>query len=106
MELIKQSGALAKEPMMLMDQCSLFSAVALIAVSKPVPGKAMEKVSGTFLSKVFEGPYKDSGKWVREMEAYVAKKRKKMGRLYFFYTMCPSCAKHYGKNYTVLLARI
>ncbi|MHC4509420.1 MAG: hydrolase [Planctomycetota bacterium] len=26
--------------------------------------------------------------------------------MYFFYTTCPKCAKVYGKNYTVLLAKI
>ncbi len=26
--------------------------------------------------------------------------------MYFFYTTCPKCAKVYGKNYTVLLAKV
>jgi hypothetical protein len=29
-----------------------------------------------------------------------------MEKMYFFYTTCPKCAKVYGKNYTVLLAKI
>ena len=66
----------------------------------------MTKISGTFLSKVFEGHYKDAGKWAKEMKDYVNSKGKKIKKLYFFYTTCPRCAKAYGKNYTVILAKI
>jgi len=66
----------------------------------------MEKMSGTFMSKVFEGPYKDAGKWAKEMDKYVRLKGKNPKKIYFFYTTCPKCAGYYGKNYTVLLAKI
>ncbi len=26
--------------------------------------------------------------------------------VYFFYTTCPTCAKHYGKNYVMVLGRL
>jgi len=26
--------------------------------------------------------------------------------MYFFYTTCPTCAKHYGKNYVVGVAKV
>ena len=65
----------------------------------------MESISGTFLTKVFEGPYKDAGKWVKEMQAYVKSKGSEVGKMYFYYTTCPKCAKVYGKNYTVVLAK-
>jgi hypothetical protein len=29
-----------------------------------------------------------------------------MEKLYFYYTMCPKCAKAYGQNYTVILAKV
>jgi hypothetical protein len=66
----------------------------------------MERISGTFLTKVFEGPYRDSGKWVKEMKGHVQGQGKELKDFYSFYTTCPACAKYYGKNYTVLLARI
>ena len=106
MEIIANSKSLAPKPMMLFDYTSLWGADIYIAVKKPVKGAEMTKISGTFLSKVFEGPYKDTGKWVKEMQGYVKKMGKNMKRLYYFYTMCPACAKYYGKNYTVLLAKI
>jgi hypothetical protein len=66
----------------------------------------MEKISGDFLSKVFEGPFQNAGKWLKEMNTYVRSKGKEPKKVYFFYTTCPACAKVYGKNYTVTLARV
>ncbi len=91
---------------MFTDENSLWGADVYIAVGKDVPGTVMEKMSGTFMSKVFEGPYKDAGKWAKEMEKYVRSKGKDPGKIFFFYTTCPKCAEYYGKNYTVLLAKV
>jgi len=106
MEIIQQAGALAPEPLMLSDEKSLWGSDIYIAVSKEVPGAEMVKMSGTFLTKVFEGPYKNAGKWTKEMIGYVKAKAKDMKKMYFFYTTCPKCAKFYGKNYVVILAKI
>ena len=106
MERIKSADALTPEPLMLSDEKSLWGSDVYIAVSKEVPQAENVTISGTFLTKVFEGPYKNTGKWVREMQAFVKARGKEMKKLYFFYTTCPKCAKYYGKNYTVLLAEI
>jgi hypothetical protein len=106
MEKIKSAGALPHEPLMFTDENSLWGADVYIAVSREVPGAAIERISGTFLTRVFEGPYKDAGKWAKEMEKYVRSKGKDPKKMYFFYTTCPKCAGYYGKNYTVLLAKI
>ena len=103
---IKEADALAPEPLMLYEAKSLFGADLYIAVTKEVPGAEMARVSGTFLSKVFEGPFKDTGRWVKEMRQYVKSKGRDMKNVFFFYTTCPACAKVYGKNYTVLLAEV
>lgn len=76
------------------------------SVSKEVPGRDMVKMSGDFLTKVFEGPYKMAPKWMKEMEAYVKEKGRKIKKTYFFYTTCPKCAKTYGKNYMVAVAEV
>jgi len=106
MEKIEAAGALAPVPLMLSDEKSLFGSDVYIEVSKDVPGAEMVKMSGTFLSKVFEGPYKDAGKWAKEMINYVKLKGRELKKMYFFYTTCPACAKFYGKNYTVILAEV
>lgn len=106
MEKIKTADALTPEPLMLSDEKSLWGADIYIAVSKEIPESETTKISGVFLSKVFEGPYKNIGKWIKETESFVKSKGKEMKKIYFFYTTCPKCAKFYGKNYVVILARI
>ena len=105
-EKIKAADALTPEPLMLSDENSLFGSDIYIAVSKEVPGAEMIKISGTFLTKVFEGSYKNMGQWIKKMRGYIKSKGKEVKRLYFFYTTCPACAKFYGKNYTVILAKV
>jgi hypothetical protein len=103
---IAAAEAVAPEPLLLSDENSLWGSDVYIAVGKDVPGAEMVRLSGTFLTRVFEGPYKDVRKWIAEMKTYVESRKKQMRKLYLFYTTCPKCAKFYGKNYTVLLAQI
>ncbi len=65
----------------------------------------MVRLSGDYLTKVFEGPFKDVPKWEKEMEAFVKEKGKQAKKIYYFYTTCPKCAKYYGKNYVVGVAQ-
>lgn len=106
MGLIEKVNAKVPQQLMLTDEKSLWGADIYIDVSKDVPGAQMVKISGTFLTKVFEGPYQNTGKWAEEMKEYVKSKGKELKKLYFSYTTCPKCAKVYGKNYVVLFARI
>lgn len=106
MKLIEKANAKAPYQLMLTDEKSMWGSDIYIDVSKDVPGAQMTTLSGTFLTKVFEGPYKNVGLWAQEMKEYVEKKGKKMTKLYFSYTTCPKCAKAYGKNYVVLFAQI
>jgi len=76
------------------------------SVTKDVPGQEMVHLTGDFLTKVFEGPYKDTPKWHKEMEKHVNEKGKQVSKIYYFYTTCPKCARHYGKNYVVAVAKV
>ena len=76
------------------------------SVKKEVPDMENVKLSGTFMTKVFEGPYKDARNWYKEMMKYVEAKGKKVKNLYFYYTTCPKCAKVYGRNYVVAFAEL
>lgn len=106
MKKIKAAGAVVPQYLMLSDEKSLWGSDLYIAVDNEVPGAKIEKLSGKFLTKVFEGPYRDAGKWAKEMQAYVQSKGKEIKKIYFWYTTCPKCAKVYGKNYTVIFASI
>jgi len=106
MELIEKAKAQAPVQLMLTDEKSLWGADIYIDVSREVAGAQMATLSGKFLTKVFEGPFQNAGKWAQEMGKYVEDKGKKLKKLYFSYTTCPKCAKVYGKNYVVLFAQI
>lgn len=106
MQRIKTAGAESEQGLMLTNEKSLWGADIYIDVAKEVPGAEMVKISGTFLTKVFEGPYKNAGKWAKEMMDYVKSKGRTLEKIYFSYTTCPKCAKAYGKNYVVLLAKV
>jgi len=106
MKMIEDAEAGDPQNLMLSDEKSLWGADVYIAVSKEVPSAKQERVSGTFLTKVFEGGYQNAGKWAKEMESYVRSKGKEIKKMYFWYTTCPKCAKVYGKNYTVILALV
>lgn len=106
MALIEKANAKAPYQLMLTDENSLWGADIYIDVAGEVPGAQMATLSGTYLTKVFEGPYKNAGQWAKEMEEYVKNKGKVLKKIYFSYTTCPKCAKTYGKNYVVLFAKI
>lgn len=76
------------------------------AVTKDVAGAEMVTLPGHYLTKVFEGPYSQAGQWAREMEQLVSSSGRHLKKLYFFYTTCPRCAKHYQKNYVVGFAEV
>jgi len=106
MKLIEKAGARSPYQLMLFDEKSLWGSDIYIDVAKEVPGAGMAQISGIFLTKVFEGPYNKTGKWIKEMKEYVSAKGKKLNYLYFSYTTCPKCAKAYGKNYVILFAKV
>jgi hypothetical protein len=104
--LIRAAGAEPAVPLMLCDESSPWGTDLHIRVSKPVPGARMVTLSGTFLTRVYEGPYRDAPRWAADMHRFVAERGKTVEKLYFAYTTCPACAKAYGKNYVVLFARL
>jgi hypothetical protein len=106
MAIIRAAGAMPAEWMILSDEKSLWGADVYIAISKEIPGGRTTTLSGTFLTRVFEGPYRNMKNWIEEMKSFVQGKGKISQRLFFFYTTCPKCSKEYGKNYVVILAQI
>ena len=103
---IEAAGAKSDEMIVLADENSLWGADVYVSVTGDVSEAQMATISGTFLSKVFEGPFKDIRIWIRQMGEHVKSQGKDLEKLYFYYTTCPKCAKKYGKNYVVLLAQV
>lgn len=106
LEAIEATGALAQPRLILADENSLWGADIYIEVTKEIPSRSLAYISGTFLTKVFEGPFRNVKRWVGEMTDYAQRENMDVKKLYFFYTTCPKCAKKYGKNYVVLLANV
>jgi hypothetical protein len=104
--MIEAADAKPERMVILSDENSLWGADVYLDVAKDVPNAQMAKISGTFLSKVFEGPYKNIRSWIKEMAEYVRTQGKETKKLYFYYTTCPRCAKAFGKNYVVLMAQV
>lgn len=105
-KLIEDADAKPENMIVLADENSLWGADVYIEATKNVPNARMASISGTFLSRVFEGPYKNIRLWVQEMDGHVKSQGRELKTLYFYYTTCPKCAKQYGKNYVVLLAQV
>jgi hypothetical protein len=73
---------------------------------KEVPGAENVTLTGTFLSKVFDGPYNAVPKWIKAMDRWLADQGKKARKYYFHYTSCPKCAKIRGHNFVVAFAQV
>ena len=85
---------------------SASNAEHLFAVAAPVPEERNDTLTGNFITKVFEGPYRKVKVWEKEMKRLVTARGTEPGDIYFFYTTCPKCAKAYGKNYILGVAQI
>lgn len=107
MEKIEKADAFTPEPpLALSDHTSKWNMDLYIEVTKQVPDAENVHLSGAYLSKVFEGPFKDTGKWCEQMGEWVRSKGKEIKKYLMYYTTCPKCAKHYGKNYVVIFAEV
>ena len=107
MKNIETADANPKDSYLILSyDCSAWSGEHFFAVTKDVPGEEMTRLSGHYLTKVYEGPFKEARIWVKQMAEYVKNKGKDIKKLYFFYTTCPKCLKHYGKNYVVAFCQV
>jgi hypothetical protein len=109
-----------KEQFMILSDCTSpwYSNVYVSVVTANIEGVTVEKISGDFLAKAFEGDYSNIGKWVKEVEKLLPAVREsidekkdsvakcKGAKFYFYYPTCPRCAKKYGKNHVVILASL
>ena len=104
--LVSGQGAEMPDWLCLSDHTSKWNMDVYLAVNKRVEGAHNFELSGTFYCKVYEGPFKDTGKWGEDYNKTVAEKGMKIKKCYMWYTTCPKCAKAYGKNYTVFIAEV
>jgi hypothetical protein len=77
-----------------------------MTVTKEVPNARMTTISGTFISRVFDGPYNAIPKSIKEMDEYLAAQGKKALKYYIHYAYCPKCSKKFGHNYCIAFAQV
>lgn len=105
--LLEKADAFTPEPpLVLSDHTSRWNMDLYIEVPREVLGADNVKLSGIFLSKVFDGPFKKTAEWGKQMKDWVASQGQTIKRHLLYYTYCPKCARHYGHNYVVYFAEI
>lgn len=104
----KVETATAKMPdwLCLSDHTSKWNMDLYLAVDRKIPGAENVTLSGKFLSKVYEGSFKDTSKWCDDFKEYAKKRNFEIKKWYMWYTTCPKCAKKYGKNYVAIIAEV
>lgn len=105
-EKIKAAGAEDSHFAILSNDSSMWRGEHFFPVTKDVPGLETAFLSGRFVTRVFDGPYRDAYVWVGEMREDIAQSGKRMGRLFFYYTTCPKCAERRGHNYVVGIGEV
>ena len=105
-EQVRKADAKVPDWLCLSDHTSKWSMNLYLAVDKEIPGAENVTLSGKFLSKVYEGSYKDTRKWCDDFTAFAKGKNLSIKKWYMWYTTCPKCAKKYGKNYVVVICEV
>lgn len=94
------------ESLLLFNDPTAFKSDMYLSVNKEIPGALNKTISGTFIAKVFDGPYGKVPKFIKEMNIYLESQDKKAKDYYVHYAYCPKCAKKFNHNYMVLFAQV
>ena len=73
-EKVRAAHATIPDWMCLSDHTSKWNMDLYLAVDKEIPGAENMTLSGKFLSKVYEGPFQDTGKWCKDFEQFAQSK--------------------------------
>lgn len=105
-EIVESNAAYPEQPLWLTEDVSPWGTDMYLALDRELADVEIVRMSGTFLTKVFEGPYRDSNQWLSRMDAYVQQRGKTSIRTFFYCATCPKCAKYFGKNQVVLFSQV
>ena len=100
------AGASVPDHLCLSQHVSPWRMELFLAVDRKVPGAENVSMSGKFFSRVYEGEFRDTGKWMDDAGKEAAARWYDIRRWFLWYTTCPKCAKKYGKNYVVALGEL
>ncbi len=109
MKLAEEAQKLSKDKediLLLFMDPNAFKTEMRLSVIDTVPDAENTTLSGTFISKVFDGPFNAVPKFMKQMDSYLDKSGEKAKNYYVHYAYCPKCAKEKGHNYMVLFAKV
>lgn len=95
-----------KDFLLLAHDPSPFKGELFMAITKEIPGEENVRFSGTYFSKVFDGPYNKVPYYIKETDNYLSTLQLKAKKYYFYYAYCPKCAKKYRHNFIVAIAEV
>ncbi|MGB5434877.1 MAG: hydrolase [Maribacter sp.] len=95
-----------EEILLLFNDPSAFKSELYLSVTDTVTEAENITLSGTFISKVFDGAFSAVPKFMKQMDTYLAQQHKKANDYYVHYAYCPKCAKKAGHNFMVLFAKL
>jgi len=99
-------GAVVPDWLCLSDHTSQWNMDLYLAVDQEIPGAENKTINGKFYSKVYEGDFRDTGKWCKDYDEILKSKGLTCKKMYMWYTTCPKCAKKYGKNYVAIISQV
>ena len=103
---VEAAGAEIPDWLCLSDHTSRWKMDLYLAVDREIPGADNTILTGSFISRVYEGDFRETGTWGEDFRKYTEQIGFFVKKLYMWYTTCPKCAKKYGKNYTVIMAQV
>ncbi|VBB47976.1 conserved hypothetical protein [uncultured Paludibacter sp.] len=106
MKVVEKNQVQTPDYLCLSDHTSKWNMDVYLAVDKEVPNVENIELSGKFYSRLYEGDFKKTSEWTEDFKKYAAEKNLEIEKWYMWYTTCPKCAKKYGKNYVVIIAKI
>ncbi len=99
-------NAIMPDYLCLSDHTSKWNMDIYLAVNKEIDKAENISLTGKFFSKVYEGDFKETGKWMKDFEIQLKNSSLSAQKTFMWYTTCPKCAKKYGKNYVVIIAKL
>lgn len=90
----------------LCDHTSRWNMDVYVETDGKVANAENVEMSGDFYSRVYEGPYKNTGQWCEDYENDVYLQEKAVEKMYMWYAYCPNCAKKYGNNYVAIIGKL
>jgi hypothetical protein len=103
---VTAAGAIIPDWLCLSEHTSKWNMDMYLAVDKEISNAVNTTITGEFYSKVYEGPFSNTGVWMKDYETLTKSKGLIIKKQFIWYTTCPKCAKKYGKNYVVVIGQI